>query len=277
MDIDSGSGMWLDPRICAVGGHERVYYVAGGGSGLLVDCGSDATYAENMALLRKDGVDLSLVDGLLVSHEHFDHVGAVGRAKADLGCPIISHFLAARAIETGDPLLTARKMTYLDVDVPFHQASVDVLVDEGDRILAGDLEIAVHHIPGHTPGGAAYMFEGNLIVGDTIFSDGRIGWPDIHWGSSLGDHRDSLERIRRLKPERILPGHGEAFDFDESVIDEALSKIDFFETAGVAAKHAHPAQRRSPGDVSRTIRLPLQGGSGNAFMWPSPEGPGEGR
>jgi glyoxylase-like metal-dependent hydrolase (beta-lactamase superfamily II) len=251
--------MWLDPRICAVGGHERVYYIAGAGSGLLVDCGSDATYAGNMSLLGQDGVDLSLVEGLLVSHEHFDHVGAVGRAKADLGSPIISHRLAARAIETGDPLLTARKMNFLSVDVPFHPSSVDVLVDEGDTILAGDLEIVVHHIPGHTPGGAAYMFNGSLIVGDTVFGDGRIGWPDIHWGSSLMDHRESLERIRRLRPERILPGHGEAFEFDESVIDEALSRIEFFESAGVPAKHGLPAPRRSPGDLPRTIHLPLTG------------------
>ncbi len=184
--------MWLDPRICVVGGHERIYYVAGEESSLLVDRGSDATYDANIEMLRHDGADLALIDAILVTHEHFDHVGAVGRAKAELGCPVISHPLAARAIETADPLETAREMAFLGVNVHFHPASVDVVVDEGDRIVGGGVDVAVYHIPGHTQGGAAFMFEGNLIVGDTVFSDGGIGWPDIHWGSCLEDHRDSL-------------------------------------------------------------------------------------
>lgn len=249
--------MWLSSRVCVVGRHERVYYLACGGPGLLVDCGSEATYAENLRMLEADGADISSVKAILVTHEHFDHIGAIGRAKADLGCPVISHALAAPPIETGDRLVTASEMAFLGVDVPFLGARVDEKVDEGDRILLGDLEVGVHHLPGHTQGGAAYMFEGNLLVGDTVYSRGGIGWPDIHWGSCLGDHRDSLRKIARLRPKRILPGHGDAFAFEESIIQDALSKVDLLEQVGVPEMGAKPAPRRPPGEPGRTIRLPL--------------------
>jgi len=249
--------MWLSSRVCVVGRHERVYYIVCGGPGLLVDCGSEATYSENLGILEAEGVDISSVKAILVTHEHFDHIGAIGRAKADLGCPVISHALAAPAIETGDRLVTASEMAFLGVDVPLLKARVDVKVDEGDRILLGDLEVRVHHLPGHTQGGAAYMFEDSLLVGDTVYSHGGIGWPDIHWGSCLGDHRESLGKIARLRPKMILPGHGDAFAFDESIVEEALSKIDLLEQVGVAEMNSKPAPRRPPGEPGRTVRLPL--------------------
>ena len=86
--------MWLSPEVCVVGRHERVYFLKSGEGGILVDCGSEATYSENMRMLGEDGVDAGMISGLLVSHEHFDHIAAIGRAKAELGCPVISHRLA---------------------------------------------------------------------------------------------------------------------------------------------------------------------------------------
>jgi len=61
--------------VCVVGRHERVYYIACGGPGLLVDCGSKATYAANVEMLEGEGVDVSSVKAILVTHEHFDHRG----------------------------------------------------------------------------------------------------------------------------------------------------------------------------------------------------------
>jgi len=240
--------MWLNRDICVVGLHEKVYYFRSGDGGVLVDCGSEATYSHNMRALREDGVDLKSIDGILISHEHFDHIGAIGRAKAELGCPVVSHGLAAPIIETGDPLVTAAEMAFLGTHVPFLPAGVDEVVDEGDTVRLGDTEIGVYHIPGHTPGGAAYLMEGFLLVGDTIFVDGGIGWPDIHWGSCLADHRDSINKIAKLSPNWLLPGHGEAGEFSGSITDLALEKIDFLEKAGVPSKVSAPAPRRGAED-----------------------------
>ncbi len=247
--------MWINPKICVVGQHERVYYLKAGKVGVLVDCGSEATYEEDMDMLARDGVDLGGIEGILVSHEHFDHIGAIGRARTELRCPVVAHKLGVEAIETGDPLITAAQMSFLGVDVPFLATEVDVVVDEGDSLLLGDAEIAVFHIPGHTQGGAAFLFQGNLLVGDTIFKEGGIGWPDIHWGSCLSDHRQSIQKIADLAPTMILPGHGDPFDYDESIMDLALEKLDYLEKAGVPSRNTVPAPRRDTTEPTRRIDL----------------------
>jgi glyoxylase-like metal-dependent hydrolase (beta-lactamase superfamily II) len=247
--------MWLNPDICVVGLHEKVYFLKSGDHGVLVDCGSEATYPENIRNLKGDGVEVDKIAGILISHEHFDHIGAIGRARSELGCPVVSHRLAAPAIETGDPLVTAAEMGFLGTHVPFLTANVDEVVDEGDVIYLEDTKIRVYHIPGHTPGGTAYLIDGNLLVGDTIFVDGGIGWPDIHWGSCLADHRDSINKIAALSPDWLLPGHGEAGEFDMGITNLALEKIDFLEKAGVPSKVTAPAARRDPGGTPRRIDL----------------------
>ncbi len=229
--------MWLDEEVAVVGKHEKVYYLRSGHQGVLVDCGSEATYRENLEALSGDGVDPKSITALLVTHEHFDHIGAIGRARAELGCPVIAHRLAAEAIELGDPLVTASEMRFLGTHVPFLPAAVDHVVDDGDTIQLGSDSIEVHHIPGHTPGGVAYLFKGRLIVGDTVFLNGGIGWPDIHWGSNLADHRESVEKIERISPQYLLPGHGDAGQYSSEISRLALEKLAFLESAEVASVH----------------------------------------
>ena len=247
--------MWLNQDICVVGLHERIYFLKSGDEGILVDCGSEATYPENMRMLKEDGVDAGMISGVLISHEHFDHIAAIGRAKAELGCPIISHRLAAGTIETGDPTVSAAEAGFLGIHVPFLATSVDEVVDEGDEVTLGDTRIEVFHIPGHTPGGAAYLVDGHLLVGDTIFADGRIGWPDIHWGSCLPDHRDSINKIADISPNWLLPGHGEAGKFQRRTTELALEKIDFLERAGVPSINTSPAPRRSSAEKVRSLDI----------------------
>jgi len=248
--------MRIDNRVTAVGTHERVYFVKSTHGGILVDCGSEKTYGSNMDELRGRGVDTGRIHAILVTHEHFDHIGGIGRAKAELGCAVIAHRLAVDAIETGDPMLTACENPFLGIHEPFLPATVDEAVEEGDTVVVDDLEIDVYHIPGHTPGGAAYLLEGRLFVGDTLFGGGGIGWPDVHWGSCISDHRRSVEKIQRLSPAILLPGHGDPFRLAPGDIHEALRRLDELTEIGVPSKNALPApteRLREP----RSVRLPV--------------------
>ena len=73
--------MWLSSSVCVVGQHEKVYFLKSGNGGVLVDCGSEATYGANMKMLKADGIIPDMVDGILVSHEHFDHVDGLKRVS----------------------------------------------------------------------------------------------------------------------------------------------------------------------------------------------------
>ena len=83
------------------------------------------------------------------------------------------------------------------------------LVD-GATLTAGGLTAQVIATPGHTPGGACFLFAEQklLLTGDTLFagSCGRTDFP----GGDMAAMRESLRRLASLPPEtRVIPGHGE--------------------------------------------------------------------
>ena len=82
----------------------------------------------------------------------------------------------------------------------------DTLLRDGDHV--GDLLII--HTPGHTPGSICILDEssGDLISGDTVFTDGGFGRFDFP-GGSLDELVRSIERLSALDIQGLYPGHGE--------------------------------------------------------------------
>ena len=138
---------------------------------------------------------------ILLTHAHVDHIGAVGEVARKLKASRVMLDPADAALYKSPyneipPVLPAAK------DLP---ATTD-FVTEG--------EFTVLRVPGHTPGGCAFLFAENgesaLFCGDTLFA-GSVGRTDLPGG----DWETLLESIRRellpLPPEtRAFPGHGPA-------------------------------------------------------------------
>ena len=133
------------------------------------------------------------VAAVLLTHGHFDHVGAVRELVAETGCPVYIH----RQELTMPLQITAGKLYYTH------------LYEDGDMLELAGLKIRVHHTPGHTPGSVCLETEGLLFTGDTLFagSCGRTDLPGGSWQTIL----DSLNRLRQFDAElAVLPGHGES-------------------------------------------------------------------
>lgn len=122
---------------------------------------------------------------ILVTHNHFDHVGALADVQRITGALVAVH----RADASG-----------LDV-VP------DQLVEDGDIIQCGDLQFGVMHTPGHTPGCVVYICGNRMFSGDTLFYE-SIGRTDLP-GGDFTQMRLSLNKIRNLPCDdlKIYPGH----------------------------------------------------------------------
>ena len=88
---------------------------------------------------------------------------------------------------------------------------VENLVEDGDKITVGNLELEVWHTPGHADSQLAFRMGKLLFSGDNIFRDGCVGAIDAHHGSNIPDFIRSLERIRDADVEWLLPSHGPAF------------------------------------------------------------------
>jgi glyoxylase-like metal-dependent hydrolase (beta-lactamase superfamily II) len=144
------------------------------------------------------------VDKILLTHGHFDHVGAVGilREKSDANV-----YLHAGDVER---MKSARRQGLMfGLSIP-DAPPPDVLVGEGDRVPFGDREFLVAHTPGHTPGCVSYIMGNLAFVGDLIFA-GSIGRTDLPGGDTETLLRAVREKIFVLPDETVLfPGHGPA-------------------------------------------------------------------
>jgi glyoxylase-like metal-dependent hydrolase (beta-lactamase superfamily II) len=146
------------------------------------------------------------VNKILLTHGHFDHVGAVGLLRAKSGAKVHIH------PDDVDRMKTARRQGLMfGLWVP-DTPPPDVLVGEGDRVPFADREFRVAHTPGHTPGCVSYIMEsGNMaFVGDLIFA-GSIGRTDLPGGDHEALIRAVREKIFVLPGDTVLfPGHGPA-------------------------------------------------------------------
>lgn len=155
-------------------------------------CVVDPGYEPDFILESLENLGLSL-EAILLTHGHFDHVGAVRQLAADTGCEvyICGEDLALPAQLTAGPLYYTK--TYAD----------------GDILHLAGLEITVIHTPGHTPGSVCLLCETTLFSGDTLFagSCGRTDLPGGDWATIQA----SLKKLAGLEANLwVLPGHGEA-------------------------------------------------------------------
>lgn len=161
---------------------------------IVVDPGADAQ-AIRVALCGRK------LCGILLTHGHGDHIGAV-RELREGGVPVYIHPLDAPMLEDASQSLAS------DMGLPPTQGPADALLEEGDLTLAG-LTLQVLHTPGHTPGSICLRLGDDLFTGDTLFFAGR-GRTDFPGGNET-QLMASLQRLLALDPSlRVHPGHGGA-------------------------------------------------------------------
>ena len=128
---------------------------------------------------------------ILLTHGHFDHVGAVQDLAAETDCDVY----IAEADLSLPPMITNGKLYYTHT----YPAS-------GTLNLAG-LAIRVLPTPGHTPGSVCLLVEDTMFSGDTLFQ-GSCGRTDLP-GGSWEQIAASLKTLAALPGDyRVLPGHG---------------------------------------------------------------------
>ena len=137
------------------------------------------------------------VEAILLTHGHFDHVGAVKDLVAETGCKV---YLCENDLAMPTQL-TAGPLYYTD------------LYGEGDTVALAGLSFKVLHTPGHTPGSVCLQCEDTIFSGDTLFwgSCGRTDLPGGSWATI----QKSLKRLAALPGDfKVCPGHGDSTRLD---------------------------------------------------------------
>ena len=146
----------------------------------------------------------STITALVVTHCHFDHLGAIASLKKTLEIPFLIPDGEEKLLATSPE--TSRSWTGQKINSP---PPPDELLKEGDQIPAGEINFQVLSTPGHSPAGIClYSPEEKVIFsGDTLFA-GSIGRTDLP-GSSNEKMIQSLEKLIALPDKTLVfPGHG---------------------------------------------------------------------
>jgi hydroxyacylglutathione hydrolase len=166
--------------------------------GIIIDPGAGAD--EILKRVEDLGLEIKLI---LLTHNHPDHIGALGEVKEATGAEV--------AIHTDDAGVLGARHRFGGPGFGFPSRTPsppDRLLKGGDSIDIGDLHFLVLHTPGHTLGGICLLGEGVVFTGDTLFNSG-IGRYDMPGGNGR-QLMDSIHTKLMILPDDtvVYPGHG---------------------------------------------------------------------
>jgi glyoxylase-like metal-dependent hydrolase (beta-lactamase superfamily II) len=163
-------------------------------------CVIDPGY-DGMRILRETQALGLHIEAILLTHGHFDHVGAVKDIAQAANCAVWMH--------QGDYSPEKHPMRMMLYPLADTVSPVIQFCDEGEQIVAGGLTIHTLHTPGHTWGSVCYVCGDAMFSGDTLFRGacGRTDLPGGDWATIV----QSLQRLKGMDAHlRVFPGHGEA-------------------------------------------------------------------
>lgn len=132
-------------------------------------------------------------EAIMLTHGHFDHVGAVNEILEQTGCALY--------INPRDEGYEVGKS-----GMKFKMPEGGKYYDDGDIIVEAGFEFKVLATPGHTPGSVCLICGGALFTGDTLFR-GSCGRADLP-GGSMREEMRSLKKICELEGDyEVYPGH----------------------------------------------------------------------
>ena len=165
-------------------------------SAIMIDPGDDAD--EILSILEERKLNLELI---VNTHGHIDHISANDDLKKKTSAKLFIHRLDA------DMIVNPHKNLSSFIGGAISSPPPDIVLEDGDNLEAGTINLKVIHTPGHSPGSICLLADSDIFTGDLLFA-GSIGRYDFP-GSSYEQIMNSLKKIMEFNDDLIVyPGHG---------------------------------------------------------------------
>lgn len=183
----------------------HVYVIENGGEAVLVDAGSGISPRRICDRVVEDGISLSSLRTVVLTHSHWDHGRGAAWWVKETGAKLAVHRLGVSTLEeTLWPASHVERHGAMS-----HPVKVDLPLEDGDTIQVGDLTLTVIHTPGHSDDSISlYVKIGDqsiLFGGDTCFAEGGHG--TVNADTDFRAYRASVRRLDALKVDVLFPGH----------------------------------------------------------------------
>jgi hydroxyacylglutathione hydrolase len=192
----------IDARMFTVGPVQENCYIARlpeSEHAVIVDPGDEA----ERILGALQALHINTVDAILLTHTHFDHVGAVAPVARATGAPVYCPELETQVLADINAYMRFPGFG------PFESYDADETVKGGETLALAGLEFEVAFVPGHSPGHVSYALRDHdaIFSGDVLFqgSVGRVDLPGGDWPTLLA----SIESLLNAYPAEttVYPGH----------------------------------------------------------------------
>jgi metallo-beta-lactamase class B len=188
--------------------------IAGSDGHILIDGGTELGAGIVARNIRRLGFRVEDVKILLHSHEHFDHVGGIGRLQQVSGALLMASPAAAAVFQTGaagpgDPQAGMHK--------PFASARVDRILRDGETVRLGNLGLVAVATPGHTPGALSWHWGScdggicrRIVYADSLSPISRDDYRFSDHVAYVEAYRAGLSKLAALECDILLTPHPSA-------------------------------------------------------------------
>jgi hydroxyacylglutathione hydrolase len=171
--------------------------------GFLIDPGAEAN-----KLLNYINVNNIIIEKILITHGHFDHIGAVREISEALNIPVYIHEEGKKYIQNPIWNLSASCGENITIEATNYMKNNDLIKLEANP----NIILRAIHVAGHTLDGMVFYSENEkaAFVGDNIYY-GEIGRSDFYGGDLVTLLTDVKHKILTMPEDTVLyPGHGQA-------------------------------------------------------------------
>lgn len=186
------------------------YLVSNEGKAVVIDPAANA-----QAIIRQLKTKNLELEAILVTHGHFDHIGALNELAQHYSVPIYAHKKEKEYFD--NPEVNLSPMVYerliLNPDLDYH------FLADGTEFKCLGTVVKAFHVPGHTTGSLCFYFkEGEMVfTGDTLFQ-GSIGRTDFIYGNHDQLITGIKKKLLTLPAQTLVyPGHGECTTIEDEI------------------------------------------------------------
>lgn len=201
--------------------------ITGDDGHVLIDSGTEAGAKVVLENIRKTGFDIRDVKYLLMSHEHFDHVGGMGVLRSATGAWIIPSEAAGQVLETGKAGQDDPQASQLPDMAP---VEIYQTISDGGTIQLGKTLLTAFETPGHTPGAMSWQWEScegedcrTIVYADSLSPVSSDEYRFSDHPDYLAAYRESIARVAALDCDILLTPHPSASGMRDKLLADDLA------------------------------------------------------